>query len=34
MREEDNTSQLRLEWGGVRGYMMVTDDSEYSPERL
>lgn len=34
VREEDNTSQLRVEWGGVRGYMMIIDDSEYSPERL
>lgn len=34
VREEDNTSQLHLEWGGVRGYMMIIDDSEYSPERL
>lgn len=34
VKEEDNTSQLRLEWGGVRGYMVIVDDSEYSPERL
>lgn len=30
VKEEDNTSQLRLERGGVRGYMMIID-SEYSP---
>lgn len=31
VREEDNTSQLRLERGGARGCMMISEDREYSP---